>query len=70
MFNGPQLQKQVKQSYGSCVLHIVSWCFTFVWSFIKVSEMVSNLQSWHEYMVEMVIFNIYYVQRVVTPEVG
>ena len=32
--------------------------------------MVSNLQSWHKYMVEIAIFNIYYVQRVVTPKVG
>ena len=35
--------------------------FYFVWSFIKTSEMVSNLQSWHKYMVEMGTFNMYYV---------
>ena len=32
--------------------------------------MVSSLQGWHEYMIEMAIFNIYYVQRVVAPKVG
>ena len=32
--------------------------------------MISNLQSWHEYMGEIASFNIYYVQRVVTPKVG
>ena len=32
--------------------------------------MVSNLLSWHENMAEMAIFNIYYVQQVLTPKVG
>ena len=32
--------------------------------------MVFNLQSGHEYIVEMAIFNIYYVQMATTPEVG
>ena len=35
-----------------------------------MSETVSNLQSWHEYMIEMAIFNIYYIQRVVIPKIG
>ena len=51
-------------SYGSCVLHIVSWCFTFVWNFTKWSQTVFNLKSGHEYMVEMAMFN---VQRAILP---
>ena len=47
--------------HGSCVLHIIPRCFTFVRNFIKISETGSSLQSWHEYMVEMAIFNIYYL---------
>ena len=27
---GQLLQKQENQSYGSCVLHVVSWCLMFV----------------------------------------
>ena len=50
-----------------CVLHIISWCFTLVRSFIKISGTVFNLQSGHEYMVEMAIFN---VQRAITLNVG
>ena len=38
--------------------------------FIKISGTVLNLQSGHEYKVEMVIFNIFYVQRTATPKVG
>ena len=34
--------------------------------FIKISGMVFNLQSGHEYMVEMAMFNI---QRAITPKV-
>ena len=52
MFNGP---------------HVVSWCFTFVKNFMKISQSVFNLQSGHEYMVEMAMFN---VQRAITPKVG
>ena len=48
-------------------MHIISWCFTFVRSFIKISRIVFNLQSRHEYMVEMAMFN---VQRAITPKVG
>ena len=35
--------------------------------FIKISQTVFNLQSGHEIMVEMAMFN---VQRAVTPKVG
>ena len=28
------------KSYGSCCLHIVWWCFIFLWSFMKTSWMV------------------------------
>ena len=35
--------------------------------FIKISGMVFNLQSRHEYMVEMSMFN---VERAITPKVG
>ena len=38
--------------------------------FIKIFEMVSNLQSWYEYLVEKAIFSIYYDQRVITAKVG
>ena len=34
---------------------------------MKTSETVYNLQSGHEYMVEMAMFN---VQRAITPKVG
>ena len=52
---------------GFYILHIVSWCFTFVRNFIIISRKVFNLQSGHEYMVEMTMFN---VQRAITPKVG
>ena len=67
MFKGPQPQKYVNQSYGFCVLKVVSWCFRFVRSFIKISGLVFNLQSGHRYMVKMAMFN---VQRAITPNVG
>ena len=53
-------------SYCFCVLHVDSWCFTFVRNFIIISHTVFNLQSGHEYMVEMAMFN---VQRAITPKV-
>ena len=34
---------------------------------MKIFQMVFNLQSGHEYMVEMAMFN---VQRAITPKVG
>ena len=34
---------------------------------MKISQMVFNLQSRHEYMVEIAMFNI---QRAITPKVG
>ena len=34
---------------------------------MKISQMVFNLQSGHEYMVEMAVFN---VQRAITQKVG
>ena len=40
-----------------CTFSIL-WCFTFVRNFIKISQMVFNLQSGHDYMVEMVMFNV------------
>ena len=52
-------------SYGSCILHVVSWCFKFVWDFMKISQMVFNLQNGHEYMVEIAMFNI---RRAITPK--
>ena len=50
-----------------CVLQVVLNCFTFVRNYIKISRTVFNLQSGHEYMVEMAMFN---VQRIITPKVG
>ena len=50
MFKGQELLKQTNQSYGSCVLHVVSWCFTFVCSFVKKSQTVSELWSRHKIM--------------------
>ena len=38
-----------------------------MWSFVKRSRTVSQLRSGHEYMVEMVMFN---VQRAITPKVA
>ena len=35
------------------VLNVVSLCFSFVWDFMKISQTVFDLQSGHEYMVEM-----------------
>ena len=67
---GGLLQKQVNQSYGSCVLYTLLWCFTFVRNFMKISRTVFNSQSGHQYTVEMAIFNFYNVQRAVTPKVG
>ena len=59
--------KEVNQSYGFCALHVLLECFTFVRSFIKISGMGFNLQSGHEQMEEMAMFN---VQRAITPKVG
>ena len=39
-------------------LHVVSWCFTFARDFMKISQMVFNLLSRHEYMVEMAMCNV------------
>ena len=41
--------KVANQSYGSCVLHIILYCFTFVWSLVKISLMLSELWSRHEW---------------------
>ena len=60
-------KKQVNQSYGFCIPHIVSWCFTFVRNFIIISQKVFNLQSGHEHIVEMAMFK---VQKAITPKVG
>ena len=56
--------RKINQSYGSCVLHILSWCFTVVRNFKKISNTVFNLQSGHKFVVELV-FN---VQRAMTPK--
>ena len=66
MFKRPQLQKYFNQSYSFCVLHVVSWCFTFARNFI-ISRKVFDLQSRHKYKVEMAMFN---VKMVITPKVG
>ena len=64
IYKGPNSKGRLT-SYGFCVLRIVSWCFTFVWDFMKIS--VFNSKSGNEYMVEMVMFH---VQRAITPKVG
>ena len=38
-----------RQSYGSCSLHIVWWCFTFVPSLVKISLTGSELWSGHDF---------------------
>ena len=66
MFKGPQIQKKINQSYCLCVLHIVSWYFTFVRRFIRISGMVFNSEwTW-------VQGRNGYVQcsRAITPKVG
>ena len=45
----------------------MTWCFTFVRIFIKISGTVFNLKSGHEYTIETAMFN---VQRAITPKVG
>ena len=45
---GQKLQKQENQSYDSCVLHVVSWCSTFVLSFMKICQAVLKIWSGHE----------------------
>ena len=74
MFKGLQLHKQVNQRYVFCALHVVSWCLSFVRSFIKISGIKISgtvfklyLQSRHKYMIEMAMFN---VQRAITPNKG
>ena len=39
-------------------------------AFIKISGMVFKIQSGHEYIVEMAIFNNYCVQRAASPKAG
>ena len=48
------------------VLHIVSWCFAFVRNFIIIFQTIFNLQSGHEYIEEMAMFN---VRRAITQKV-
>ena len=45
MIKGKNLQKYLKQSYGSCSWHIVSLCSRSVWSFNQIALTVFNLQS-------------------------
>ena len=47
-----KVQKYAIQSYGSCALHIVPCCFTFVYSVMKISQMVFELQSGHDFVTD------------------
>ena len=49
---GHNSEKYAIQSYGSCALHVVSCCFTFVWSFMKISQTVFELQSGHDFVTD------------------
>ena len=53
-----------KQIYGLCVLHVVSWCFTFVWSFVKILRTVSVMER------ARIHGRNGYVQRQITPKIG
>ena len=44
-----ETDRLVYKSYGSCALHVVLWCYIFVYSFMKTTLMVSKLQSGNEY---------------------
>ena len=44
--------KTVQKSYVSCVVHIVWWCFIFLWSFMQISWTVFKLQSRHDCMTD------------------
>ena len=35
--------KTIDKSYGSCVVHVIWWCFMFVWRFMKISWRVFKL---------------------------
>ena len=67
MSKGRQLQKQVIQSYGSCVLHIYHGDI-HLHSFKKISQTVfkSICDRAVTYITEITIFN---VQRAITPKV-
>ena len=52
---------KVTQSYVSCVLHINSWCFLFMGSFMKISQTVFNSQSGHEHMADDLPESVYCV---------
>ena len=52
------------QSYGACILHIISWWYTFAYSFKKISLFLSIL---NKYITGIIIFK---VQRAITPKVG
>ena len=69
MFNvqraiSPNVSNQI---YGSYALYVVYGTLHFLWSFVKISRMVSELWSEHEHVVEMAMFN---VQMVTTPKVS
>ena len=69
MFN---VQRAIPPKVGKTELRFMCsarhlMCFTFVCSFLKISRVVFNLQSGHEHIVEMAMFN---VQRAITPKVG
>ena len=55
---------QAELWFMSSALYVVE--LKIVWSFIKISGRVANLESGHKYIVEKAIFNIYNVQRAVT----
>ena len=62
--------KWVYQSYGLSVLHVVSWCLTFLQSFMKLSVRVLKIQSKYKYMTEITIYNIHraMLSKVCEPE--
>ena len=40
--------KTGNKSYGSCVLHVTSWCLTFLSCFMKICQVVLKLWSGHK----------------------
>ena len=57
IYNVPRaVTPKVNQSSGSYVLHVVSWCFTFVRDFMKIAQTDCN---------KMAMFN---VQSEITPK--
>ena len=63
---GRNSESRLTRVTNFCVLHFVFCCLTFLRNFIIISRTVFNLQSGHEYIVEMTMFT---VQRLITPKV-